>query len=272
MPHAGPKTGYAKVNGLDLYYERHGEGAPLLLLHGGFGLTGMWGPLLPSLAEKRQVIAVDLQGHGRTADIDRPLRSDLMAEDIAALIHHLGLARADVMGYSMGGSVALRMAIQHPELVDRLVLMSIPFRREGWYPEVRQNMAQMGPAIAELLMRSPLYQAYAAVAPQPEHFPALVGKMGELLRQEYDWSREVSELKPPVLLIYGDHDSISPSHMAEFFGRLGGGQKDAGWDGSGMSRARLAILPGRTHYDLSMCPLVPQVVSSFLDSRAPGAA
>ena len=198
MANARPQTGYATVNGISLYYEMHGDGPPLVLLHGGFGLTGMFGPLLPQLAHKRQVIAVDLQGHGRTADIDRPLRPELMADDVAGLLNHLGLAKADVMGYSMGGAVALRMAIQHPQRVDRLVAVSTFFSRHGLYPEVRQNMTTLGPESVEFLKSSPLYKAYTAVAPQPENFPRLVAKMGDLLRQEYDWSKEVSELKMPV--------------------------------------------------------------------------
>lgn len=267
MTHARPRTGYAEVNGLQLYYETHGEGPPLLLLHGGFGVTGMFGPLLPLLAEKRQVIAVELQGHGRTADIDRPLRLEHMADDVAALIRYLGFEKADVMGCSMGGGVALRTAIQHPEAVDRVVIMSMPFRRDGWYPEVRQAMARMGAATAEFMKQTPMYQAYAAVAPKPENFPVLVDKMGDLLRQDYDWSRQVEALKMPVLLLFGDHDSISPSHMVEFFGKLGGGQKDAAWDGSGLSRSRLAILPGLTHYNIFRSPLVAQVVLPFLEGR-----
>src|SRR4030095_10493075 len=134
------KGNYATVNGLKMYYEIHGAGKPLILLHGGLGAIEMFGPNLPVLAKRRQVIAVDLQGHGRTADIDRPIRLELMADDIAALIKHLGLERADVMGYSMGGGVALRTAIQHPELVRKLVAISIPFKRSGWYPENLANM------------------------------------------------------------------------------------------------------------------------------------
>jgi pimeloyl-ACP methyl ester carboxylesterase len=266
MTNARPQTGYAAVNGLNLYYEIHGDGPPLVLLHGGFGLTSMFGPLLPQLAEKRKVIVVDLQGHGRTADIDRPLRCELMADDIAALIQHLGFEKVDVMGYSFGGGVALRTAIQHPRVVNRLVVVAAPFSRNGFYPEVRQGMAQLSPASAEFLKQTPLYPAYAAVAPKPENFPVLVGKMGDLLRQDYDWSQEVAALKMPVMLVFGDHDSFPPAYIAEFFGKLGGGQKDGGWDGSGMSRARLAILPGLTHYNVLMSPLVAQVVAPFLDA------
>jgi pimeloyl-ACP methyl ester carboxylesterase len=270
MTSPAPRTGYAPVNGLQLYYELHGEGPPLVLLHGGFGVTTQLGPLLPRLAEKHQVIAVELQGHGHTADIDRPLRCEQMAEDIAALLRHLGHAQADLVGNSLGAGVALRVALQHPSAVRRLVVVSAPMSRQGWFPEVREDMARMDETRAEMLMRSPLYQAYAAVAPRPEDFRRLVGKMGDLLRQEYDWSREVEALRMPVLLVYGDHDSIQPAHMVEFFGRLGGGQRDPGWTGSGMGRARLAILPGLTHYNLFLSPQVVQVVLAFLEQAPQG--
>lgn len=159
---------HAAVNGLDLYYEIHGEGEPLILLHGGVGAIEMFGEVLPLLAEGRRVIAVDLQAHGRTVDIDRPMTFEAMADDVAALIEHLGLGEADVMGYSLGGGVALRTAIQHPEVVRKLVLVSTPFKRDGWYPEVLAGMEQMGPEAAEPMKQTPMYQLYSSVAPRPE--------------------------------------------------------------------------------------------------------
>src|SRR4051812_18321945 len=148
---------YAEVNGIRLYYEIHGEGAPLILLHGGLGAIEMFGWNLPALAAGRQVIAGDLQGHGRTADIDRPLRIDLMADDIAALIRHLGLSQADVMGYSLGGGVALQVAIRHPELVGRLVVVSTPFSRQAYYPDIRAQQMHLGESAAEAMKKTPLY-------------------------------------------------------------------------------------------------------------------
>lgn len=263
------RSGYAPVNGLQLYYEIHGTGEPLVLLHGGLGMTGMFAELLPRLAQGRQVIAVDLQGHGRTADIDRPIRPELMADDIAALIRHLGLAQADLLGYSMGGGVALRATIRHPALVRRLVLVSVPFRRDGWYPEVLAGMAQMGAAAATFLRDSPMYQAYAAIAPDPAQFPALLDKIGDALRQDYDLTSEVAALRIPTLLVYGDADSIPPTHAAAFFGLLGGGKGDAGWDRAQMPASRLAILPGTTHYDIFASPLLADVVLPFLESPLP---
>jgi pimeloyl-ACP methyl ester carboxylesterase len=260
------QTGYAPVNGLQLYYEITGSGRPLILLHGGFGMTGMFGELIPLLAQNRQVIAIDLQGHGRTADIERPLRLESMGDDVAALITHLGIEKAGVMGYSMGGGAALRAAIQHPELINRLVVVSIPCRRSGWYPEIVANMNQMDATAAEFMKQTPMYEAYVAVAPHPENFPQLCEKMGDLLRCDYDWSAEVAALTVPTLLVFGDADGMPPSHAAEFFGLLGGGKADGSWDGSGMSNSQLAILPGTTHYNIDSSPLLASIATSFLDS------
>ncbi len=260
------QTGYAPINGLQLYYEIHGTGQPLVLLHGGLGSTAMFGELLPLLAQTRQVIAVDLQAHGRTADIDRPMRYELMGDDIAALIKQLGLTKADVMGYSLGGGVALRTAIQHPGLVNRLVILSTPFSQNGWYPEMVVSMGQLSSAAAEFMRETPLYQSYAAIAPKPENFPLLLDKIADMMRQPYDWSNEVIGLAMPTMLIFGDADSIPPSYAAKFFELLGGGQRDADWDGSGMTIHRLAIVPGNTHYNIFSSPLLPTLVMPFLDA------
>jgi pimeloyl-ACP methyl ester carboxylesterase len=260
------RSGYAAVNGLDLYYEIHGAGRPLIVLHGGLGSTAMFCEILPALTGNRQIVAVDLQAHGRTADIDRPLSYQLMADDIAALMAHLGLDKADLMGYSLGAGVALRAAIQHPLTVGKLVLISIPLRRNGWYPEVLAAMAQVGAASAEMMKPSPIYAEYARVAPRPDDFPQLLTKIGALLRQDYDWSSELPALKAPTMIVFGDNDSVRPAHIVEFFQLLGGGRKDAGWDRSGMSAARLAILPGATHYDILSSPVLPAAVVPFLDA------
>jgi pimeloyl-ACP methyl ester carboxylesterase len=265
------KTGYAPVNGLKMYYEIHGSGEPLILLHGGVGSTATFNEILPSLSSTRQVIAVDLQAHGRTADIDRPLRYEAMADDIAALIKYLGIEKADVMGYSLGGGVALRTAIQHPEKVRRLIVVSAVYKRDGWYPEILAAMAQSGPATAEQMKQTPMYTIYAGVAPKPADWPVLFTKLGVLLRQDYDWSPEVSAIKAPTLLVFGDADAVRPAHAVEFFELLGGGKKDAGWDGSGMSNARLAILPDVTHYQIFASPLLASTVTTFLNAPMPRA-
>src|SRR5262245_2789833 len=231
---------YADVNGLSLYYEEHGSGEPLVLLHGGFGAAELLAPIIPALAAGRRVVAVDLQGHGHTADIDRPLRPEHMADDIAALIAHLGLERADVMGYSPGGMVALRNAIQHAERVRRLVVVSVAFRRDGSHPEVLGAMDQMGPAVAEPLGQSPPGQMYARTAPRPEDWPVLVAKTAESIQRDYDWTAEVEAMTTPTLLVFADADSIRPAHIVEFYALLGGGLQDAGWDRSQRPVAQLA--------------------------------
>jgi len=267
----GIKGSYAPVNGLNMYYEIRGTGEPLILLHGGIGAIEMFGEVLPLLAEGRQVIAVDLQAHGRTADIDRPLRLELMADDIAALMKHLGLEKADVMGYSLGGHVALQTAIRHPEAVRKLVVVSTTFKRDGWYREILAGMGQMGPEAAEPMKQTPMYQLYASIAPKPEDWPVLLTKLGELLRQDYDWSKDVAAIKAPTMIVVGDADSVRTAHVVQFFELLGGGKADAGWDGSGMSNARLAILPATTHYNIFFSPALASTVTPFLDAPMPEA-
>jgi pimeloyl-ACP methyl ester carboxylesterase len=262
-----PQTGYAPVNGINLYYEIHGTGAPLILLHGGFGSTGMFGDLLPALAAHRQVIPVDLQGHGRTGDYDRPLRVEHMADDIAALIAHLGLGKATVMGYSLGGKTALQTAIRHPEVVDRLVIVSSAHKRNAWQAENLAGMDQLNSALGEQMKQSPMYEAYAKIAPRPEEWNGLWDKMGNSLREEYDWSADIAAFTMPTMLIFGDADSISPANAAEFFALLGGGQRDGSWDRSGVTQHRLAILPSTTHYDIIFSPYLIPAVIPFLSAN-----
>jgi pimeloyl-ACP methyl ester carboxylesterase len=256
---------YADVNGIKLYYEIHGSGKPLVLLHGGLGAIEMFGPNLPALAKGRQVIAVDLQGHGRTADIDRPLSIPLMADDIAALITHLGLQRSDIMGYSLGGGVALQTAIRHPEVVDRLVLVSTPFRRNGFYPDILAQQGQVTTAAAEAMKQTPMYQMYSALAPRPQDWGRLLGKIGEAMKEDFDLSDQIKGIKATTLVVAGDADIFPPAHAVEMFGLLGGGQRDGGWDGSGRPKSRLAILPGLTHYTIGNAPALAATAIAFLD-------
>lgn len=265
-----PTGSYADVNGLHMYYEIHGKGEPLILLHGGLGAIEMLAPILPALSQNRQVIAVDLQAHGHTADIDRPMSFEQMGDDVAALIKQLGLAQADLMGYSLGAGTALQTTIRHPELVRKLVVVSAPFARNGWYPENLAGMAQMGPAVAEPMKQTPIYELYAAIAPRPEDWVRLLTKVGELLRTEYDWSEEVAKIQAPTLLVFGDADAVRLPHIVEFFQLLGGGKRDASWDRSGMPNSRLAILPDTTHYDSFVSPALVAAVTPFLDAPMPG--
>jgi pimeloyl-ACP methyl ester carboxylesterase len=242
----------------------------LILLHGGLGSTEDFADILPVLSQGHRAIAVDLQAHGRTGDIDRPMSADAMADDIAALMKYLGIEKADVMGYSLGGAVALRTAVRHPKVVRKLVLVSTPFCHDGWYPELSAAMAQLGAGAAELMKQDPLYQAYSRVAPKPADFPVLPAKVGDLIRQDYDWSKDVAGITSPMLLVFGDADAVRPEHMVRFFELLGGGKKDGGLDGSGISNARLAILPGRTHYNIFSSAALASTAASFLEEAMAG--
>jgi pimeloyl-ACP methyl ester carboxylesterase len=260
----GAKGSYASVNGLNMYYEISGSGRPLILLHGGVGASEMFDTVLPMLAEKRQVIAVHLQAHGRTVDIDRPLSFELMADDIAALIKHLGFDWADIMGYSLGAGVALQTAILHQNMVRKLVVISAPAKRDGWYPEVLEGMAQMTPEAAETMKQTPLYQLYPNV-----DWAILFKKLRDLLRKDYDWSKDVAAIKSPMMIVFADADAVRAAHIVEFFALLGGGQRDAGLDGSLRPKAWLAVLPGVTHYDVLTFPELAELVTRFLDAPMP---
>ena len=266
MALTGDTTAYAAVNGIRLGYQVFGEGKPLILLHGGFGSVEMFGPNVAALAAGRQVIGVDLQSHGRTPSSDRPMRFETMADDIAALIEHLGFAKANVMGFSFGGGVALRTAIQHPAVVERLVHVSSPFKRAGWHPEMSAAMAQMGPEVAEPMKQTPMYEVYSRIAPRIEDWPVLVAQLTGLMKDDYDWSADIPGLSMPVEIVVGDADGLPPAHAVEFFRLLGGGQRDASWDRSGMTHHRLAILPGVTHYDMNVVPALAAAVIPFLDA------
>jgi pimeloyl-ACP methyl ester carboxylesterase len=255
---------YADVNGVSMYYEEHGAGDPLVLLHGGLGSVEMLAPLLPVLGEGRRTIAVDFQCHGRTADIDRPLRPEHLADDVAALIEQLRAAPADVLGYSLGAHTALRLAIQHPALVRRLVLISTPCRRDGNFPDVLAAMDAMGPELAEPMKQSPAYALYERIAPNPDDWGTLIAKTAEAIKVDFDWSEDVAALSMPVLLVFADTDSVQPAHVAEFYGLLGGGLRDAGWDMSYRPAARLAVIPGATHYDILESPVLAPAVLPFL--------
>jgi pimeloyl-ACP methyl ester carboxylesterase len=261
---------YAQVNGINLYYETHGAGRPLILLHGGLGSGEMFGPILPTLAERHQVIAVDLQGHGRTADIDRPIDIRLMADDIAALIDHLGLDKSDLVGYSLGGGVALQTAVKYPAKVRRLVAASANIRRDAIYPEILGQQGQVNAAAAEFMKDTPMYELYQRVAPRPEDFPRLLDKMGESMAKDFDFTEEVRGLQVPMLIVAADADMAPPSHYVEVFRLLDGGLRDGGWMGEGRPQGghALAILPGLTHYNIFSSPLFAAVTLAFLDGQA----
>lgn len=259
------EAGHVEAGGIRYYYEIHGSGEPLLLLHGGLGSAGMFAPILPMLAEKRRVIGVDLHGHGRTELGNRPIELDAMGRDMATILDSLGIKQADVLGYSMGGGVGFQLALQHPDKVRRLVLASGLMARDGFYPEILAQQAHLGAEMAAMMKDTPMYQSYVAIAPKPEDFPRLVEAMGVLIKKPFDWSAEVPKLKMPVMLVYGDGDMFRPEHIVKFYQLLGGGLRDAGWQRETMPQNRLAILPNVTHYDLFMSPELPRTVLPFFD-------
>jgi len=264
------ESGRVAANGIDYYYEVHGEGEPLLVLHGGLGSIALFGPSPALFNAGRQVIAVDLQGHGRTPLGDRPIRLEDMGDDMAVLLSTLGYRRVDVIGYSLGGGVAFRLAVQHPEMVRRLVLVSAGFSRDGFYADMLDQQAQVGGEVAEMMEGTPMYRSYAALAPHPEDFPRLLDSMGELMRRPYDYSEDAKGLRMPVMIVFGDSDMYRPEHIVEFYHLLGGGLRDAGWMRETMAQNRLAILPGVTHYDSFSSPALVPTVLPFLNGEMPG--
>ena len=267
MASGAPRTGYAPVNGLQMYYEIHGDGRPTLLLNGSYLGAGQWGDLLPGLAAGRQIIAVDPQGHGRTADIDRPLRYESMADDCAALLDHLGIAQADVVGYSLGGGAGLRLAIQHPTRVRRQALMGVNYRSDGIYQEVNDQFQTITP---EMFAGTPYEQGYKAVAPHPEAFPRLVEKMTDLLIQPFDWTADMQSVQAPTLSVVGDADVIKPEHAVEMLRALGGGIIGQMLDGS--PKSQLAILPNTAHQGVpTRVALLLGLIPPFLDAPEPAA-
>ena len=261
------KSGHISANGVSYYYQIHGKGEPLLLLHGGLGQIEMFGPILGMLAESRQVIGVDLQGHGRSTLGTREISLIDMGDDMATILKQLGLGQVDVLGYSLGGGVAFRLAVQHPELVSRLVLVSAGYAQDGFYPEMLPMQAQVGAGMAEAMKETPMYKSYVAVAPHPEDFPKLLDRMGAYMRKPYDWSDDVKKLTMPVMLIFGDSDMFRPEHIVKFYQLLGGGLKDAGWQRENMSKNRLAILPDLTHYEMFLAPSMARTALSFLNGE-----
>jgi pimeloyl-ACP methyl ester carboxylesterase len=261
------KTGRESINGVDYYFEVHGKGEPVLLLHGGLGSIEMFGAALEQLAQSRKVIAVDLHGHGRTALGKREWKLELQGDDMATLVKRLGHEQVDVIGYSMGGGVALRMAIQKPKSVRRLALVSCGFSDDAFHADVRALQVQLTSAAAEGMKETPMYKTYASLAPKVDDFPRLLGILGDLMRQKYDWSKEIPKIEAQVMLVYGDSDMFRLEHAVKFYQLLGGDLRDAGWQRENQSKNRLAIIPDATHYDIFTTPRLISTVLPFLDGK-----
>ncbi len=263
-----PETGYALVNGLQVYYEIHGSGGtPLLLLHGGlFNIDLQFGNVLPALAQTRQVIAVDFQGHGRTGDIDRPLTSAYLASDVVGLLQHLGAPQVDVFGFSVGGGVALYLAIKHPGLLRKLIVSSASFHPNG---DRSENAEAVGELTVDMIAGTPMEQDYLAKSPNPHQLQDLLHKLGTFDEGFTGWSdAEIKGIAAPTLITVGDCDMVTLEHAVRFL-RLRGG--DVNGDFVGVPASQLAVFPGTTHFfGLSRTALVLDVVTTFLD--APEAA
>ena len=257
------RSGYADVNGIKLYHEIYGQGEPLVLIHGGLTTIDEMQGWVQALAQTRQVIALEMQGHGRTADSERPMTFATMGDDIGAVLNYLKIPKADLVGHSFGGASAIRAAIQHPEKVRRLVVISSPYARSGWYPEAQRGMSQVGAAMAENMMQTPTGR-FSKGWPEPKRFPQFLDKMGKMMSEDYDWSADIAKLPMPALLVFADNDSVSQKHVAEFFALLDGGVKEPGWLNTQLSKSRLAVVPGYSHYNFITSAEVPQLVGKFL--------
>jgi pimeloyl-ACP methyl ester carboxylesterase len=261
------QTGYVPVNGLQMYYEVHGAGGtPLLLLHGGlFNIDLQFGELIPGLAATRQVVAADFQGHGRTGDIDRPLTSAGLASDVVGLLRHLGIAQADVFGFSVGGAVALHLAIRHPELVRKLVVSSVSFHPDGDRPELGDAMEAV---TVDAIAGTPMEQDYRAKSPNPEKLQDLLDKLARYDAGFTGWADgDIQGIAAPTLITVGDCDAVRLDHMVRFLQLRGG---DVNGDLAGVPASQLAVFPGTTHFfGLAKTKLVLEAVLPFLDAPSP---
>lgn len=262
-----PDSARAVINGVNYYYEIHGSGEPLFMLHGGLGSGSMFHPYLDQYTKTRKVILVDLQGHGHTPLGERPFDLISMGDDLAALATKLGFDKVDVFGYSFGGAAAMRFAMQHPTRVKRLVILSAGYASDAFYPALREQQTSVSAEMAPMMKGTPMHTTYLAEAPDTNEFPRLLQAMGDLLRSEYSWAADVPRMTMPVMLVFGDADAFRPEHIIEFYKLLGGGLQDAGWQRQTISKNRLAIIPDLTHYDIFTSPRVAENVRLFLDGK-----
>lgn len=265
VAHAEPVGARVEVNGMQMYYETSGDGDPLIVLHGAYMNIPTMGEIIPVLARSRKVIAVEMQGHGRTTDIDRPITYPGLADDVAAFMDAIGLAKADILGYSMGAAVGLQMAIRHPDKVDRAALVSVAFDFNGWHPDYRAFVPQIVP---EMFVGTPMEEAYRQLAADPDGFPALVDKLIALEHEPMAWEADVAKLKTPILIIQGDADIVDHEHTLAMFRLLGGGVM--GDQGKPLPESRLAILPATSHTAImAQTELLRLLIEPFLDGKTP---
>jgi pimeloyl-ACP methyl ester carboxylesterase len=253
------------INGMQMYYEVSGSGDPLIVLHGAYMNIPTMGEIIPMLAETHTVYALELQGHGRTNDIDRPITYPNMTDDVAAFMDAVGLERADVFGYSMGAAVGLRLAIDHPDKVDQLVAASTAYDLSGMQPEYNAMVPTMAP---EMFIGTPMEDAWKQYAPNPDGFRPFVERMIALEHEPMAWEADVKALKAPVLLIAGDADVMTLEHTVAMFRLLGGGAM--GDMGQPLPASRLAVLPATSHTAvIGQAELLQRIIEPFLNGTAP---
>ena len=254
-----------KVNGMQVYYEVSGAGEPLVVLHGAYMNIPTMGAIVPMLAKTHKVYALEFQGHGRTTDIDRPITYQNLADDVAAFMDAVGLAKADVFGYSMGAGTALQLAIRHPGKVNKLVAASVAYDLKGWQPAFTAIIPTMTP---EMLTNTPMPAEYRKLAPNPDGFPELARKLIQLEKEPMAWEADVRNLKTPTLVIAGDADVATLEHTVSLFRLLGGG--DMGDMGKPLSPSRLAVLPATSHTAVITQPdLLLAFIEPFLKGETP---
>lgn len=262
---SSPVGSRVEIDGMQMYYEVSGAGEPLIVLHGAYMNIPTMGPIIPKLAETHKVYALELQGHGRTTDIDRPITYAAMADDVAAFMDKVGLAKADVFGYSMGGQVGLQLAIRHPAKVNHLVAASAAYDLKGWQPVYTAAIPQM---TVEMILGMPFAEDYRRLAPNPDGFRGLVEKLIALEKEPMAWEADVKALRAPVLIIAGDADVLTVEHAVAMFRLLGGG--GMGDMGTPLAASRLAILPATSHTAVITQPdLLHALIEPFLKGETP---
>jgi pimeloyl-ACP methyl ester carboxylesterase len=263
------ESGYAEVNGLKLYYEVYGEGKPIVLLHGAFmNIPLNWSQIIPMLSKDRKVIVAEMQGHGRTRDISREFSYENMADDVSGLLKHLKIDSADILGYSMGGGVALQLAVRHPEQLRRLVVLSGTYAHDGWWPDVEASFATIN---ADMFKGSVIQKQYDSLGNDPAKFPEFVKKVMSADLKPYDWTKEVKKIQAPIFMAIGDADGVKYEHAIELFKAKGGGKMG---DIYGLPKSRLAIIPGTTHIGMMLhadwwVPMVTDFLDSDLNTAPP---